>query len=238
MKKILLALAASVSLIALSGCSAEMPEGYDAVKAAKAKYNALDSAHTTMTDLTTDELIMDFSFYINNRDEMILSYYGKDGSNEMYAYSDGGQYFYKEPGKDMWSVISSSDEEYLYNIYNRENRYPYADGGIFFLDGSSVAKASVTSEADGSTIVYYVYDAEKLNRSTQGILENVDSFSSLETTFEINSDGYIVSFTETGTVKDTEGVTYDVNMCIKVDSMNAVYEIPYPVDKLDKSDSE
>ncbi len=238
MKKVLLALAASLSLVALSGCNAEMPEGYADVKEAKAKYNDLDSAHTTMTDLSTGELIMDFSFYINSSDEMILSYYGKDGTAEMYAYSDGGQYFYKEPGKDMWSVISSSDEEYLYNIYNRENRYPYADGGIFFLDGSSVAEATVENSTDGSTIVSYVYDAEKLNQSTKNILEDVSSFSSLETTFEINSEGYIISFTETGTVTGTDGITRDVNMCINVDSMNAVYEIPYPVDKLDKTASD
>ena len=238
MKKVFLALAASISLIALSGCNAKMPEGYDEVKNAKAKYNALDSAHTTMTDLATGELIMDFSFYINSDDEMILYYYGKDGSDEMFAYSDGGQYFYKEPGKDMWSVISSSDEEYLYNIYNRENRYPYADGGIFFLDGASVTEATVDTEADGSMTVRYVYDAEKLNQSTQGILEDVSSFSSLETTFELDADGYVISFTEVGTVTDTDGITRDVNMCINVDSMNAVYEIPYPVDKLDKTSSD
>lgn len=238
MKKTIVALAACLSLTTLSGCSTKMPEGYDVVKAAKAKYNSLDSAHTTMTDLSTGELIMDFSFYINSSDEMILSYYGKDGNDEMYAYSDGAQYFYKEPGKDMWSVISSSDEEYLYNIYNRENRYPYADGGMFFLDGSSVTEATVDSEADGSTIVCYVYDAEKLNQSTQGILEDVSSFSSLETIFEINADGYIISFTEIGTVTDTSGITRDVNMCISVDSMNEVYEIPYPVDKLDKTSSD
>lgn len=235
MKKVLVALAAALSLLALSGCGAKMPEGYDAVKAAKAKYNSLDSAHTTMTDLSTGELIMDFSFYINSRDEMILSYYGKDGSDEMYAYSDGGQYFYKEPGKDMWSVISSSSEEYLYNIYNRKNRYPYADGGIFFLDGTSVSEATVSDNADGSMTVCYIYDVEKLNHSTQGILEDVSSFSCLETTFEINADGYITAFTENGTVTGTDGITYDVNMCISVDCMNEVYEIPYPVDKLDKS---
>ncbi len=238
MKKVFLALVASLSLVALSGCNAKMPEGYDAVKAAKAKYNTLDSAHTTMTDLTTGELIMDFSFYINSRDEMILNYYGKDGSDEMYAYSDGGQYFYKEPGKEMWSVINSSDEEYLYNIYNRENRYPYADGGIFFLDGTSVTEATVDTDPDGSMTVHYIYDAEKLNQSTQGILDDVSSFSSLETTFELDADGYVISFTEVGTVTDADGITRDVNMCISVDSMNAVYEIPYPVDKLDKTSSD
>ena len=238
MKKVFVALAACLSLATLSGCGTKMPEGYDTVKAAKAKYNSLDSAHTIMTDLEAGELIMDFSFYINSSDEMILSYYGKDGNDEMYAYSDGGQYFYKEPGKDMWSVIDSSAEEYLYNIYNRENRYPYADGGIFFLDGSSVTEATVETGADGSTVVCYVYDVEKLNQSTQGMLEDVKSFSSLETTFEINADGYITSFTETGTVTDTNDVTRDVNMRISVDSMNEVYEIPYPVDRLDKTSSD
>lgn len=235
MKKLVLALAACIFITTFGGCGTKMPEGYDTVKAAKAKYNSLDSAHTTMTDLATGELIMDFSFYINSRDEMILSYYGKDGSDEMYAYSDGGQYFYKEPNEELWKVIHSADEEYLYNIYNRKNRYPYADGGIFFLDGTSISEAYVGNDTDGGTVVHYIYDAEKLNSSTQGILENVSSFSSLETTFAINADGYITSFTETGTVTDTSGVTRDVNMRIDVSDMNSVYDIPYPVDKLDKS---
>ena len=124
---------------------------------------------------------------------------------------------------------------YVEHSYNRKNRYPYADGGIFFLDGTSISEAYVSNDTDGGTVVHYIYDAEKLNSSTQGILENVSSFSSLETTFAINSDGYITSFTETGTVTDTSGVTRDVNMRIDVSDMNSVYDIPYPVDKLDKS---
>lgn len=233
MKKLILA--ALVMALTVTGCAANMPEGYNTVKTAKSRYNGLDSAHTTMTDLSTGELIMDFSFYINSSEEMILYYYGKDGGDEMYAYSDGAQYFYKEPNKEMWSVINSADEDYLYNIYNRKNRYPYADGGIFFLDGASVSQAAISSDEDGDTIISYVYDIEKLNKSTNGILDGVSSFESLTTVFEINGDGYIISFTEVGTVTDTEGVTRDVNMRIDVDMMNEVTEIAYPVDKLDKT---
>lgn len=233
MKKLILA--ALIAALTATGCAADMPDGYNTVKTAKSKYNGLDSAHTTMTDLSTGELIMDFSFYINSSEEMILYYYGKDGSDEMYAYSDGAQYFYKEPGKEMWSVINSSDEDYLYNIYNRKNRYPYADGGIFFLDGASVSQAEISTDEDGDTIISYIYDADRLNKSTNGLLDGVSSFESLTTIFEINSDGYIISFTETGKVTDTEGTARDVNMRIDIDMMNDVTEIAYPVDKLDKN---
>lgn len=233
MKKLILA--ALIAALTATGCAADMPDGYNTVKTAKSKYNGLDSAHTTMTDLSTGELIMDFSFYINSSEEMILYYYGKDGSDEMYAYSDGAQYFYKEPGKEMWSVINSSDEDYLYNIYNRKNRYPYADGGIFFLDGASVSQAEISTDEDGDTIISYIYDADKLNKSTNGLLDGVSSFESLATIFEINSDGYIISFTETGKVTDTEGTARDVNMRIDINMMNDVTEIAYPVDKLDKN---
>ena len=51
----------------------------------------------------------------------------------------------------------------------------------------------------------------------------------------IDPDGFITEFTEKGTVTDTEGLTQDVNMSIKIDMMNEVYDIPYPVDRLDKS---
>ncbi|MBQ8193941.1 MAG: hypothetical protein IJZ47_01115 [Oscillospiraceae bacterium] len=234
MKKAFLT-AVLASLMALSGCAPSMPEGYDTVRASKDKYETLDSARAIMTDLSTGEQIMEFTFFINPKDEMVLSYYGKDGENEMYAYSNGAEYFYKDSGDELWSVISSSDENYIYNIYNREYRYPYAEGGIFFLDGGSVESAEVTSNSDGSCVVEYSYNADKLNRSTKGILEGVESFSSLTTTFIIDPDGFITEFTEKGTVTDTEGLTQDVNMSIKIDMMNEVYDIPYPVDRLDKS---
>ena len=234
MRKVIFLLLTAM-IFCLSGCAAELPEGYQLVKSAKAKYETLDSGRVIMVDLDKDEKIMEFSFLINPNDEMVLSYYGKDGDKEMYAYSDGAEYFYKDAGDEMWSVISSSDESYIYNIYNRENRYPYADGGIFFLDGGSVETVSVTENADGSCTVTYVYDADKLNNSTQGLLEDVQSFESLTTVFEINADGFITDFTETGTVTDSGGVKMDINMRITIDMMNEVYEIPYPVDQVKKS---
>ncbi len=235
MKRSALAATAAASLICLSGCAASKPEGYDAVKAAKQKYETLDSGRAIMTDLSTGEQIMEFSFFINAKDEMILSYYGKDGESEMYAYSNGAEYFYKDADDEMWSVISADDENYIYNIYNREYRYPYADGGIFFLDGTSVESAIVTQNDDGSLLVEYTYDAEKLNESTKGILDDVSGFSALCTSYYIDPDGYITEFIENGTVTNSDGVVRDVNMKISVDMMNEVYDIPYPVDKLDKS---
>ncbi len=235
MKKAIIAAAALASLLALSGCTPAMPEGYETVKAAKEKYETLDSGRAIMTDLSTGEQIMEFTFFINKKNEMILNYYGKDGDNEMYAYSNGAEYFYKDSGDELWSVIASDNEYYIYNLYNREYRYPYAEGGIFFLDGASVETADVTVNEDGSAFVEYTYNAEKLNSSTKDILQDVESFSSLTTSFSINSDGFITEFVETGVVTDAQGVTRDVNMSITIDMMNEVYDIPYPVDRLDKT---
>ena len=232
MKRLLFATVV-LAVLMLGGC-AEMPDGYDTVKAAKEKYASLDSVKTVMTDLTTGEQIMEFSFFFNSNDEMVLNYYGKDGGDEMYAYSNGAEYFYKEPGAEMWSVIGADDESYIYNLYNREYRYPYAEGGIFFLDAGSVETASVVTGADGSCVVTYTYDADKLNDSTKGMLEGVESFSALETVFEIDKDGFITEFTETGIVTNDDGETCDVNMCISVSMMNEIHDIPYPVDRLDK----
>lgn len=235
MRKLLPGAAAIAAVICMSGCIAQMPDGYNDVKAAKDNYEKLNSAHTTMTDLSTGDKIMDFSFYINDSGEMIFNYYGKDGADEMYAYSNGAEYFYKDAGDELWSVINPDDENYIYNIYNREYRYPYADGGIFFLDGGSVESFSVTDEPDGGCTIVYVYNADKLNASAMEMLDGVSGFGSLETTFEINADGYITDFTEKGTVTDADGVSHDVNMRISVDMMNEVYEIPYPVDRVNKS---
>lgn len=234
MKRIISAVFAVVMISAMCGCMPQLPEGYELVKAAKEKYESLDSGRAIMTDLTTGEQIMEFTFFINKNNEMIFNYYGRDGDAEMYAYSDGAEYFYKDAGAEMWSVITAADENYIYNIYNRENRYPYADGGIFFLDGTSVESSQI-SEDENSMTVIYTYDTDRLNSSTQGILDGVSSFSSLTTAFEIDGDGFITSFTETGEVKGTDGVTRDVNMKITIDKMNDVYDIPYPVDQLDKS---
>lgn len=238
MRKILSAVTAAVTMLT-SGCSliySDMPEGYRQVKDAKSAYEKLDSGHLIMTDLTLDKQIVDFSFYINTRDEMVFSYYGIDGETEQYAYSDGAQYFYKTSEDERWHVIKSSDEDYAYNIYNRKWRYPYACGGVFFLDGGSVSDSFVNSNSDGSVRIDYVYDPDKLNESAVTFLEDVSSFESLETVFEINADGYITEFTERGSVTDAEGVRYDVNMKITIDKMNDVYDIPYPVDAVYKED--
>lgn len=235
MKRAFSVTAGILSLMMLAGCAAAVPDGYQTVKAAKEKYETLDSARAVMTDLSTGEQIMEFTFLINQKDEMILSYYGRDGENEMRAYSNGAEYFYKDAGDEMWSVIASDDENYIYNIYNREYRYPYADGGIFFLDGSSVESAEVTQNPDGSCIVEYVYDPDRLSNSTKGLLDGVDSFSALTTSFSINSDGFITEFIEVGSVTASDGTVHDVNMSITVDMMNEIYDIPYPVDRLDKT---
>lgn len=232
MRKLLIAAAAAVVML-MSGC-AQLPDGYKQVKAAKEKYETLDSATTTMTDLVTGEKIMEFSFFFTQKDEMVLYYYGKDGDDEMYAYSNGAEYFYKEPDAEKWKVIGSDDENYLYNLYNRKYRYPYAEGGIFFLDGTSVNSARVTENGDGSLYVSYEYDADKLNKSTKGILDNVTEFSSLETVFEINPEGYITEYTQTAVVTDNSGTLRDINVRINVDNMNNVFDLPYPVDALEK----
>lgn len=232
MRKILSAVIAAASML-MSGCSllyAKMPEGYQQIKDAKSAYEKLDSGHLTMTDLTEDRQIVDFSFFINSRDEMVLSYYGIDGETQQYAYSDGAQYFYKTDEDERWHVIKSSDENYAYNVYNRKWRYPYARGGVFFLDGNSVESSEIINNPDGSTQISYVYSADKLNESAVSFLEDVESFESLETVFEINAEGYITEFTECGRVTNTQGVHYDVNMKISIDRMNDVYDIPYPVD--------
>lgn len=234
MRRFVAAVISAVMIFSFCGCAQQLPDGYQQVKSAKEKYETLDSGRAVMTDLTTGEEIMRFSFMVNKNDEMVFSYYGKDGEDETYAYSNGAEYFYKDVGDEMWSVISSADENYIFNIYNRENRYPYADGGIFFLDPSSVEEAFISAESD-STVIKYVYNTEKLNASTQGILTDVGGFGALTTVFEIDSEGYITSFTETGTVTDSEGVTRDINMEISVIDMNEVYDIPYPVDQLKKS---
>ncbi len=235
MKKLISAAVSAALALTLSGCAASTPDGYRQVTAAKDKYETLNSGRATMTDLSTGDTIMEFSFMINHNDEMVFNYYGRDGSDEMYAYSNGAEYYYKEPDAEMWSVIGPEDENYIYNLYSREYRYPYADGAVFFLDGSSVESAEVTDGADGALTVTYIYDTDKLNSSVKGVLTDVSSFSSLTTVFSINSEGYITDFTETGTVTDADGVTHDIDMRISIDMMNEVYEIPYPIDQLKKS---
>lgn len=223
MKALVISLIAAFALV-FSGCSAIAPEGYQAVKAAKEKYESLDSARVVMEDISEGATLMEFSFYVNGKDEMVFSY---SGGGE-YAYSDGAEFFYKTAGAEEWEIIGPGDEGYIYNIYNREYRYPYARGSIFFLDGTSVESASVIGSADGPMSVTYVYDADKLNKNSVSGLENVSSFSSLTVTYTIDGDGCITEFTETGRVTDSDGVESDFNIRISVYDMNGITEIPRP----------
>ena len=76
MKKTIAAVLAAVSISLAAGCAANLPAGYDKFTAAREKYETLSSGRVTMTDLTTGDEIMRFSFYFNVNDEMVFSYWG------------------------------------------------------------------------------------------------------------------------------------------------------------------
>ncbi len=235
MKKALLT-AAAASVLMMSGCTAELPDGYGEFTAARNKYEELDSARVIMTDLDTGEQIMEFSFYFTANDEMVLSYDGSWDGERQQAYSDGAEFFYKESGDEKWTVIGSGDDSYIYNVYNRKYRYPYAEGRMFFLAAEAVRQAAVTVNADGTTEITYDYDPEKLNSASMpGVEEEISDFEELSTTLKINAEGIPVSFTEGGTVTTVSGETLTLNMRIDITEINEVFEIPYPVDEVYKS---
>lgn len=234
MKKVIACAAAAASICVISGCSAaSLPEGYEQFMQARELYERLDSARVTMTDIDSGEEIMRFSFYFTGSDEMVLSYYGCWYGEEQQAYSDGAEFFYKESGDEKWSVISSADENYIYNIYNRKYRYPYAEGRIFFLAPEAVENAETGTAPNGNFRITYDYDAEKLNsQSIPGIVGQISEFKTLATTLETDPDGNVVSFTESGTIIAADGEEMTLNMRIDVADINSVFDIPYPVDEL------
>lgn len=235
MKKLISAAAAAACCVMLVACSADLPEGYDKFTAAREKYEKLDSARVTMTDLDSGSEIMEFSFYFNGSDEMVFSYYGCWDGEVQQAYSDGAEFFYKEDGDEKWSVISSADENYVYNVYNRGYRYPYAEGRIFFLAGEAVASAEVT-ESNGVTSICYVYDTDKLNSASMpGVQEEISRFSELTTTLNIGADGIVQDFIESGTVTTVTGEILTLNMMITVSDVNEIFDVANPVDEIYRS---
>lgn len=234
MRKALSAAAAAVvAVTALSGCSAQLPDGYAQFTAAREKYETLDSAKVTMTDTSTGEQVMEFSFYFTGNDEMVLSYYSCWDGKIQQAYSDGAEFFYKDAGDEKWTVIGTGDDGYIYNVYNRKYRYPYAEGRMFFLAAEAVSQAVVIESDDGPTSITYTYDPEKLNSASMpGVEEEISKFEALSTTLLINSDGVPTRFTEDGTVTTVSGETLSMSMQIDVTDINEVFEIPYPVDEI------
>lgn len=226
MKKIFLCILTMLAALLLAGCT-PMPEYYGEVKNAKELYEKLDSARVIMNDNETGKQLMDFRFFINKKDEMIFVYEDIEGGD--MAYSDGMQFFYRTAEQEGWTAITPSDEEYIYNIYNRKYRYPYARGGLFFLDGSSVSSAEKTEDG-GDTVITYIYDSEKLNKNAVGILDDVSSFSSLICVYRINADGYITEFTEKGKITDSEGSSRTVDITYLIMEMNGINSIENPVD--------
>lgn len=215
-------------ILIFSGCSAA-PEGFGTVKKAKELYEKLDSARVVMMDNKTGRQMMSFEFYVNKNGEMVFSYESEaDGE---FAYSDGMQFYYKTDGRAGWTAVTPKDEEYIYNVYNKTYRYPYARGGIFFLDGTSVASHNIEQTGGGSEITY-VYDCDKLNGYAADKLENVSSFSRLECTYTINADGYITEFSQKGAVTDAAGGYSEMDVTLYVMEMNGITDIENPVDSL------
>lgn len=225
MKRFFLCILTIITALTLAGC-APMPEYYDEVRKAKDLYEKLDSARVVMNDNETGKQLMDFRFFINKKDEMIFSFESLESGA---AYSDGVQFFYKTEDREGWSAITPGSEEYIYNIYNRKYRYPYARGGLFFLDGASVSSAGAVRDGEDAVITY-VYDSEKLNANAVGTLDDVSSFSSLTCVYRINADGYITEFTEKGELTDTDGSSRTVDVTYLVMEINGINSIENPVD--------
>lgn len=230
--RIFAALLAALAIALACGCALSVPEGFSEVKRAKELYEKLDSGRLTMTDAASGETLMEFAFIINKKDEMIFSYLSQDESGTEGAYSDGAQFFYKNRDEEKWHIISAEDESYLYNLYSKTYRYPYARGSVFFLDGTSVANAQVTENADGSLTVRYDYDPERLNKNAAEQLDGVSEFFALSAVYEIAADGCMKSFTETGSVANEQGVRSDISITLAVSDPNNVYDIPSPVGEL------
>lgn len=226
MKRRFLYILPMLFILLLTGCS-PVPEAYNDIKRAKKLYEKLDSARVVMLDNTTDRPLMEFSFYINQKDEMIFSYESYENGDK--AYSDGMQFFYKTEGDGGWTAITPKNEEYIYNIYNRKYRYPYARGGLFFLDGTSVSSAETAADGEDKLITY-VYDCEKLNGYAVGRIEDVAAFSALTCVYRINADGMITELIETGSITDGEGEEREVDLTYRVMEMNGITVIENPVD--------
>lgn len=215
-------------LLLLTGCTAvPVPENYNEIKKAKELYEKLDSACVVMVDNQSGAELMEFRFYINKKDEMILSYDSFENGEK--AYSDGVQFFYKTEGSEGWTAVTPKDEAYIYNIYNREYRYPYARGGLFFLDGTSVSTVE-TAEVGGDRLITYVYDCDKLNDYAVTKLDGVSSFSALTCVYRINADGYIVEFTEKGVMTDDSENVSDIDITYRITDMNELTGVENPVD--------
>ena len=230
MKKTIIGIAAAVLITAVFAVLiiiklGELPDGYRDIKKARETYEKLDSARLEMIDLSSGELLMSFCFYINGSNEMVFDY--DCPQNGEQAYSDGKQFYYKTDGE--WNTITSKDEAYIHNIYNREYRYPYARGTVFFLDGTAVKEAKI-EENDGEKTVTYIYDCDKLNKSSAKQLDNVSEFSELTCTYTLNTDGLIVRFAEKGSLTDAEGKVTDVDIAIVVSDVNNVNVIDIPFD--------
>lgn len=228
MKRQILFIFPLLALLLMTGCT-PVPEGYGEIRQAKKLYEALDSARVVMLDDRSGEPLMDFSFYINKKDEMVFSY--ESYENGEMAYSDGRQFFYRTESDGGWTAITPKNEEYIYNIYNRKYRYPYARGALFFVDADSVSSAEITRDG-GDTLISYVYDCEKLNGRAVSKLENVTAFSALTCVYRINSDGYITEFTETGALTDENGAQRNIDTTYRVMEMNAISVIENPVDHI------
>lgn len=228
MKRICIYIIPFLFILLLTAC-APTPDSYGDIKKAKELYEKLDSARVVMNDNKTNKPLMDFSFYINKKDEMIFSYENLDNGD--MAYSDGIQFYYKTAENDGWSVITPKDEGYIYNIYNRKYRYPYARGGLFFLDGTSVSSAETVRDDSGTTVTY-VYDSEKLNDYAAKQLDDVSAFSALTCTYRINADGYITEFTQKGSLTDSSGQLLEMDLTYYILEMNGISFIKSPVDHL------
>lgn len=221
MRKLFTAAMAVIIICICAGCEDYTKiEGYELMVGAQDIYEALNSAHITVTDKNSGLVTQDFIFKYEG-ETLTYSYAGTDGDTVYYENHNGSRIEYTYADTDEWRIIEAADENYFQ--YTKTSRHPLASRQLLEISEEAISASSVKEGDNGSKIVSFDYDIDKLKP------RNDDAFSRTgkeELTYfhieaVLNQNGECTSFTQRAKLIN-DGVIKEEEYEVLISEMNSV----------------
>lgn len=217
MKKGLLGLISAAAMMLCSCGIQPSVEGDDLINKAREDYKSLDSAKVVMTNEDTGEVEQTFVFKYDEKDILLFSYEGRNGSDVYAQYNNGVENFTYEEGE--YEYHQKGDEDFV--AYTRDMTHPQADEGLIIFQPSAVKTAEVKTK-NGVTHVSHKYDIEKL-----GVDESTKAFSA---DYYFDDKDTLLYFVESSTIV-TDGEEKDYNYKVEITEKNTVDKVENTVEQ-------
>ncbi len=218
MKKTSLFIYIIIVCLSLCGCAKQIDYiGKADIEKARELHTGLESAHITVTDEISGEVIQEI-VYKYEGEVMTYMYTGRDGETTYYEYNNGTELnMMTKPEQSEWSFVAKGDENYY--SYSKSAPHYFADGEqLFATYPTAVSDVSTIEYEEGGRCHVYMYDDAKLMELDS--FKNMGTISDFDMSYELDENGYC---TEIENIYTIDGIHY--HYAIGISEMNGIEKV-------------